>query len=199
MHQLIKMAVGLLAVLQAASAAASEEKPLVTPKQQVEELMNEGIPFAERMLRQHGEFFPFGVVRNSDGSTQLVGASDGREHPPSQDLIELLNQQFRKGAESGNYAAIAIFFDVLATQPGSSTKTDAVQVGLEHRAGYCVDVFFPYQRSADGTVQWGELFASKREDSVFRCDERAATQRMSFLSREAATEAVLSSSVLAPM
>lgn len=169
MNPLIAMAVSLLACLLAASAASSEENPPVTPKEQVEELMNEGIAFAERMLREHGEFFPFGVVRKSDGSIQHVGASDGREQPPSQDLIDLLNQGFRKGAESGDYAATAIFFDVLITPPGSSTKTDAVQVGLEHRAGYCVDVFFPYHRGSDGGVQWGELFASKREGSVFSC------------------------------
>jgi len=169
MHHLKRTAVCLLTSLLVASASTSEEKPPVSPKEQVEELMNGGIGFAERMLRERGEFFPFGAVRKSDGSIQLVGASDGREQPPSRDLIDLLNQGFRKGAQSGNYAATAIFVDVLTTPPGSSTKTDAVQVGLEHRSGYCVDVFFPYHRSADGTVQWGELFASKREGSVFSC------------------------------
>ena len=139
------------------------------PKQQVEELMNEGIAFAERMLREHGEFFPFGIVRKSDGSIQHVGAWDGREQPPSTDLIELINQGFRTGADSGEYVATAIFFDVLTTPPGSSAKTDAVQVGLEHRSGYCVNVFFLYSRSPDGVVEFGELFASKREGSVLNC------------------------------
>src|SRR5215471_11575087 len=147
MHHRIVMASCLLAYLLAALAASAEEKPPMTPKEQVEVLMNEGISFAERMLREHGEFFPFGVVRKADGSVQHVGAWDGRDKPPSKDVSDVLNQGFRKGAESGDYEATAIFMDVLTTPPGGSSKTDAVQVGLEHRSGYCVDVFFPYQRS----------------------------------------------------
>ena len=141
----------------------------MTPKEQVEDLMNEGMSFAERMLRDPGEFFPFGVVRKSDDSIQYVDASDGREAPPSKDLIDLLNQGFRRGAASGEYVATAIFVDVLTTPPGTSSKTDAVQVGLEHRSGYCVDVFIPYQRSPDGAVRFGDIFASQRESSVFDC------------------------------
>lgn len=90
MHHLIAMAVCLLTLHFAVSATSSEEEAPVTPKEQVEELMNEGIAFAERMLREHGEFFPFGVVRKSGGSIQHVGASDGRERPPSRELIDLL-------------------------------------------------------------------------------------------------------------
>jgi len=152
----------------------AEEKPAPTPKEQtpkeqLEVLMNEGIPLAEKMLREQGEFFPFGMVQKADGSVQQIGASDGREHPPPKDVAELLGRAFRRGAESGDYAATAIFMDVRTTPPGGSAKVDAVQVGLEHRSGYCVDVFFPYQRSADGTVKWGDLFASKREGSAFSC------------------------------
>jgi hypothetical protein len=174
MHHRIATAVGLLGFLLAVSAAFAEEKaeeakPPPTPKEQLEVLMNEGIPFAEKMLREHGEFFPFGLVQKADGSVQQIDASDGREHPPSKDVVELLDRAFRRGAESGDYAATAIFVVVRVAPPGSATKIDAVQVGLEHRSGYCVDVFFPYQRSADGTFEWGELFASKREGSAFAC------------------------------
>jgi hypothetical protein len=30
----------------------------MTPKQEAEDLMNEMLPVAKRMLREHGEFFP---------------------------------------------------------------------------------------------------------------------------------------------
>ncbi|HEX5066204.1 MAG TPA: hypothetical protein VFY49_08830 [Myxococcota bacterium] len=169
----IATAVGLLAFLAVSAASAEEKaeeaKPPPTPKQQLELLMNEGIPFAEKMLREHGEFFPFGIVQKADGSVQQIGASDGREHPPSKDVVELLDRAFRRGAESGDYAATALFIDVRTTPPGSAAKIDAVQVGLEHVSGYCVDVFFPYHRSNDGAFEWGELFASKREGSAFSC------------------------------
>lgn len=36
----------------------------MTPKQDCEVLMNELVPFARSMLAEHGEFFPFGAIRN---------------------------------------------------------------------------------------------------------------------------------------
>jgi len=160
----------LLAIIVAtgiSSAVLAEEATPVTPKGEVESLMNEGIRLAKEMLGKHGEFYPYGYVMRANGEVQSVAASDGTEHPTSHQLIDLLNTAFRKGADSGEYKATAVFIDVRVTPPGG-TKTDAVRVGLEHRAGYCVDVYFPYSRSADGRVQFGELFASPREGVVFR-------------------------------
>ena len=128
--------------------------------------MNEGIPFAERMLREYGEFLPFGVVMTAKGETQHVGAYDGREHPPSQDLITLMVDALRQEAEKGRYRAIAIFFDVKVQRPNDGKKVDAVQVGLEHLRGYCADVFFPYTLTSAGP-EFGDTFASSRSGTVF--------------------------------
>jgi hypothetical protein len=59
-------------------------------KADVEALMNDLLPFAEKMLREHKEFLPFGGHMKLDGTIVWEGAHDGREHPPSQDLIDLL-------------------------------------------------------------------------------------------------------------
>jgi len=86
---------GNTAFLRVAPASSSKEKPPVTDKEQLEELMNEGIPIAEKMLREDGEFSPFGAVRKSDDSIELVSVLDGLEEPLWEDQIELLNQLFR--------------------------------------------------------------------------------------------------------
>ncbi len=139
----------------------------MTPKEDVEQLMNEGMDFATKMLRQHGEFYPFGVVRKADGTVQHVGASDGREHPPSTALIKLLRDSYRQEAVAGRYAATAMFYDVRVTPTGIAAKTDAIQVELEHRGGYYANVFFPYKRGANGEVLFGEVFANQRDPTVF--------------------------------
>jgi hypothetical protein len=138
----------------------------MTPKEQVEQLMNEGLPFATRMLAEHGEFHPFGVALTAEGVIQHLGATDGREHPPAQALLDLLLGAMRAGAKEGKYTAIAVFFDVRVQRPGAHSKSDAVQVGLEHRDGYCADVFFPYSLKA-GSVAYGDVFAQQRDGSVF--------------------------------
>jgi hypothetical protein len=165
----IAVGICLLTCVLAGPALSEGERP-TDPKGQVEELMNDGMTLAEKMLRERKELVPFGVVRKYDGSLLTVGAWDGRGQPVSKDLIEQLNKGFRKGAESGEYDATAVFSEVLTTPSDGKTKTDAVQIGLEHRGGYCVDVVIPYTRSPEGKIQFGELSTSKREGSAFRCN-----------------------------
>jgi hypothetical protein len=138
----------------------------MTPKEEVEVLMNEGIKFAGQMLSEHGEFFPFGRALRPNGKIVDVGASDGTEHPRSQKLIDLLVNGFKEAARQGEYIAIAIFFDVKVARPSDGRKVDAVQVGLEHKTGYCADVFFPYTL-AQRDVAFGNIFAQKRDALVF--------------------------------
>jgi hypothetical protein len=138
----------------------------MTPKEEVEVLMNEGMKFASLMLSQHGEFLPFGNALKPDGRIVAVGASDGTEHPKSQTLIDLLVDGFKKAVSRGEYTAIGIFFDVRISRPADGKKVDAVQVGLEHKDGYCADVFFPYTVT-HGQVSLGEIFAQSRDAVVF--------------------------------
>jgi len=122
------------------------------------------------MLRARGQLVPFGYVRAPDGSTRPVVASDLDDGQESRVVVELLTLGLRKGAESGDYTAAAIFVDVRITPPGSSTETAAVLVGIEHRSGYCADVVFPYQRTDDGEIRFGESFGGRREGSLFPCE-----------------------------
>jgi len=50
--------------LESASMPRSPDKsdgtPMKTPKEECEELMGSVVPFAEQMLSQHREFYPFG-------------------------------------------------------------------------------------------------------------------------------------------
>jgi hypothetical protein len=139
----------------------------VTPKDEAEAVMNAGMPFAQKMLTEHGEFYPFGFAMNTDGTVVAVAGTSPNEHPPSQQVIDNLAAAFRAGASKGQYKVTAVFFDVRVQQPGNSDKTDAVQVGVEHVSGYCADVFFPYSRNANGGVTYGGVFAAKREGVVF--------------------------------
>ncbi len=138
----------------------------MTAKQQVEQLMNEGVPFAKKMLSDYGEFYPFGLVLLADGTIQHVGAKGQSEHPPSQELIDLLIDSFRKGAKEGRYKAVAVVLDVKVKSPTGGGNIDAVQVGLEHRDSYCADVYFPYTINK-GTVTFGEIWATRRTGSVY--------------------------------
>ena len=144
------------------------QMPTPNPKQEVESLLDAVMPFAKQMLEKHGEFFPFGASMASDGKVSMVAAYEGSERPPSQALIETLTQGFRSDAKAGKLRATAIAYDARVLPPGKSEKVDAVVVRLDHRDNYSVEVVFPYSIGRNKKPQFGETFASKGSNGIFR-------------------------------
>lgn len=139
---------------------------MTTPKAECEKLMGAALPFAEQMLQQHGEFFPYGAALKSNNEIASVAGYDGREQPPSKDIIRLVKQGFVQGAKSGEYKATALVYDVKVALPSSGLKSDAIAVSLNHRENYSVIVLFPYQLK-NGQITFGEVFAQKGDSDVF--------------------------------
>ena len=125
------------------------------------------LPVAQKMLTEHGEFFPYGKIMRQNGEIVSCSPYDGDEHPPSQKLIDILTQDFRQRAANGEIRAAGICCDVRVATPEYPNKIDAVQFALEHQNGEAVDVFLPYNLDSAGEVQFGELFATSREREFF--------------------------------
>jgi hypothetical protein len=143
----------------------------MSPKGEVEFLMNEMLPFAKKMLKEHGEFYPFGGFLRSDGSIVHVGAADpSTDHPRSVDLLDTLKRDFRRRASREGIKATALLADTLVTPPNRDAKTDAIKVLLEHKDSYCAEVFFPYRRDGRGGLEVDAPFAQEGEPSVFVTD-----------------------------
>lgn len=113
------------------------------PKDDCEALMGSVLPFAEQMLRSHGEFLPFGGAIRSSGELVSVSGYDGKEQGPSRDLIRLIKDGFIDAANKGQFKATALVYDVRASLPSTGDKSDAIAVSLNHRDGYSVIVIFP--------------------------------------------------------
>ena len=135
-------------------------------KSDVEDLMNAALPFAQEMLTNHGEFYPYGHAMKPDGEIVSVGAKGSSDHPPSQELIDILKHAFREGAASGEYKATAIVYDIFTIPPGETEKTDAIAVALDHVDEYSVVVIFPY-KIVDGSVSLNAPFAQRGSGDIF--------------------------------
>jgi hypothetical protein len=135
-------------------------------KDDCNQLLDATVPRAENLLREHGEFFPFGAQMLPSGEIVQVAAYAGGEQPPSQDLIDLLQTSFKTRACYGEVVATALVYDVGVTPPGSDRKSDAIAVNLDHQNNYSVTVFFPYV-IANGEPALGEAFGNIGENSVF--------------------------------
>ena len=141
---------------------------MMRAKQDSEELVNAVLPLAEKMLIQYGEFYPFGGYMKPDGTIVDVGAvDDDTEHPASKDLIYTLRSSFQEMARINECKAVAVVFNVGVTLPKSNRKSDAIQACIEHKDGYSVEVFFPYQ-VIDGRIVYGETFAQPGKAEIFR-------------------------------
>ena len=71
------------------------------------------------------------------------------------------------GAESGEYRATALVYDVLTTPPGKENKPDAIAVALDHRDDYSVVVYFPYSFDSNDELVVDDPFAVECEGGVF--------------------------------
>ena len=139
----------------------------MTAKEQVERLMNAIIPFAKQMLHEHGEFFPYGGLIQSDGSiVDVSAAEDGNDRPTSGALINILREDFKNRARSRSIIAAGIVADVKVMSPDTGTKTDAIQVNLEHKDGYSAEVCFPYAID-NGEIHYGQIFAQQGRNEIF--------------------------------
>ena len=139
----------------------------MNPKQESETLMNAMLPLAEKMLRQHGEFYPYGGYMKPDGTIMEVGATDpDTDRPKSRDLIYIVRSSLRDVAQRAECKAVAMVVDVTVTLPNSNRKSDAIQVSVEHADHYSAEVFFPYQLIENDLV-YGEIFAQQGKIEVF--------------------------------
>lgn len=137
----------------------------MSPREEIDRLLNAMMPFADKMLSQHGEFFPFAGALRPDGSIVSVGAYDGREQPPSADVIKDLLAALRNDAQQGRVDATAIVYDVRLSDPKREQR-DAVVVSLDHRGGMSANVVFPYMIQR-GVVQFGDPIRQINEDKIF--------------------------------
>jgi hypothetical protein len=136
------------------------------PKSECEMLLGAVLPFAEQMLRDHGEFHPYGAAMKLDGEIVSVAVYDGREFAPSIDTIKLLKDAFIRAAYERTYKATAHAYDVRVKLPTNGEKSDAVAISLNHEDGYSVVVLFPYKIES-GSLYFGEVFAQKGEADIF--------------------------------
>jgi hypothetical protein len=139
---------------------------MAEPNEEIQDVLNFLLPFAERMLTEHGEFYPYAATMSVDGEVTAVSTERGDEDPDVSDLLVELHAHLREQAAEGSIRASGIAADVTLTDPDSGETTDAVQVELDHAEGDAVDVYVPYESAGEG-VKFGELVAAEGREPVF--------------------------------
>lgn len=142
-----------------------------TPEQ-LHDLVTYCLDFAQVMLDECGEFFPFGAVIGPEGKVNAVGGHDGNEHPESHEIYGLLLDRFAAGARDGSIIAAALAANVKLPQEYSSPVQDGIRVLLETE-GYSRFIYSPYRLTKRGlfrkkyTTQLLDPFAVQIAPTLF--------------------------------
>lgn len=134
--------------------------------EEIQELLGALLPHAERMLSEHGEFYPYAMTLDSDGAIESVAPAIDSDDPDVSDVLVALHNGLREQAAEGSIRASGIAADVTLTDPDSGETTDAVQLELDHADGDAVDIYVPYETAGDG-IKFGELVAAEGREPVF--------------------------------
>lgn len=130
-------------------------------------LMSELFPFAEKMLRTYGEFNPFGGYIDATGRIVHAGLDDIQtEESGSDKLSRLVAGLSRIQAEKGARACGFVVNVALPNHNGLE-KQDAIRFFLEHKDGYCADVFFCYRLSEENDFSVTKNFAQQGASVFF--------------------------------
>ena len=140
-------------------------QPTPEARQDYNSLIELLMPFAEQMLKKHGEFFPFCATVSTEGEVKACAAYNGDEQPPSEQVIALLTQGFQAEARDQKVRATGICYDGRIVQDGK--KVDSVIISLEHASGNASKTCVPYTKGMFGRLRFGELIASIEEPKIF--------------------------------
>lgn len=113
-------------------------------RDEANELLNEAVSYARRMLKRYGEFGPFAFSMKQDGSMSMeAGFHDGPPDPAL--MLDLLTSGMMEKAQRGRIRAGASAANVTLKQPSEEGYLDGVRIEIEHQDGYCVEAFVPYK------------------------------------------------------
>ncbi len=117
--------------------------------------------FAEQMLNNGKEYYPFGAQIKNDGELVAVGFKDEEtEFPESQKLIDGMTTEFEKLFADGQIKAYGITYDVRIPINDSGEKSDAICMDIIHKESDEIPrYYFTYSWNKNDELIFGQSFA----------------------------------------
>jgi hypothetical protein len=111
---------------------------------QLHQLLAYCTDFAQIMLQDSGEFYPFGAVLSPEGAVVAAGGYDGNEYPKPQEIYRLITEAFVSEAKSGKILGAAIAANVNVPEQYETPSRDALRVRLE-ADDFARFIYVPYE------------------------------------------------------
>lgn len=125
------------------------------------------VPLARLSLERSGQFLPIGAALEQTDKFVLMPVRESDTTLSSHDIIKLLQETLAQGAGDGEYKTTALVYDATIPLPPSGKQSDAIAVALDHRDGYSVVTFLPYELRGR-KIHMGTPITRRGTASVFK-------------------------------
>ncbi|MEO0974910.1 MAG: hypothetical protein AAFX85_17620 [Pseudomonadota bacterium] len=126
------------------------------PTKPLESLVEHAGSFAQLMLDNFGEFYPFGCSLDVEGEINTVAACEEEYNPVSQNLIERLREGARHANQAHEITATAVVYDARVQIRDRNIDSDAVVIEVDQSPDDPSIVFMLYQRRS-GNIEYGDV------------------------------------------
>lgn len=109
------------------------------------ELLNQAMSYARRVLRDYGEIGPFAFSMRENGSVSRETLEHPRLPADPASLLKMLHEHVMERASRGEIQAVAVGAIVSLAQPSQEGYADAFVFHIERRGGYAIKVTVPYR------------------------------------------------------
>jgi hypothetical protein len=134
------------------------EYPPITPREELNALLNAAIDIGLKLIAKHGNHIPFAIVINTGGERQDIAADNTKVHDGSI-LAQTVLREVHERIAKGGLRAVAFAKNVEYQSAVDRSRIDAVEVDLDHVDDRPVTCMLPYKLGSDGKPIPDELFA----------------------------------------
>ncbi|GEO05914.1 hypothetical protein AAE02nite_35780 [Adhaeribacter aerolatus] len=130
-------------------------------KSDIEKLIGYSVEFAENLLLDSGEYYPFGSKISSSGKFTPVSFFEDEEYPESQKIINELTSAFEEAFNKNKVRAYSIAYDVRVQNEKYNLPKDAILISIKHEnvEGKLI-YYYPYKfvnkKKLEFLEPWGE-------------------------------------------
>ena len=116
--------------------------------------------FADQLLIDVGEFFPFASQVDKNGTFSGIGFDNGDDRPSSQALIDTMTTHFENELTQNNIRSYCITYDVRVKNINFPDGIDAIVVSVKY-ANNILKCFYPYLIEPDNKIKYFDAWSEK--------------------------------------
>lgn len=129
----------------------------------IQNILDEMLPFVETLLKEYGEFYPVSAVVNINQKVEHIILEEDEENDFPESILVLAELKKELRWRKDEFLAIAFFYDVKLKE----SQTDAIAVFVEHKEDTEAYTFYYQYQLIDNNLIFGESWKVIEKMQIF--------------------------------